>query len=55
MKKNTFLNFTSAFLITFGITAIDLDNLKLNDNLKAYLSIVAGLAILIFILIKNKK
>ncbi|MDK2773284.1 MAG: hypothetical protein KYX68_13845 [Flavobacterium sp.] len=45
--KNNFFNFLSAFSIAYGITALDLDNLKIADNYKAYILILLGILILI--------
>ncbi len=55
MKKNAdIIGFSAIFMITFGITYLDFDNLNFGDNLKPYMFIIIGFIIFIFSIYKKR-
>ena len=53
MKKLKTLDFIAILFLTFGITYLDFDNLSFEDNVKAYIQIIIGAILIIFILFKR--
>ncbi|WP_107038595.1 hypothetical protein [Brumimicrobium mesophilum] len=53
MKKLKTIDFIAILFLTFGITYLDFDNLTFEDNIKAYIQIIIGAIMMIYILYKR--
>lgn len=55
MTKIKTLDFIAILFLTSGITYLDFDQLSFQDNIKAYIQIVLGSIMMVYILYKRGK
>lgn len=55
MKKFGIIELSAILLMTFGITYLDFDNLNFQDNYKAYIQLMIGGILILYILYKRSQ
>lgn len=53
MKKIKTLDLVAILFLTFGITYLDFDNPSFQENTKAYIQIIIGAVLIIYVLYKR--